>query len=107
MHVCSPSGFDTPGPNTYNEAILKSTERNVVDKSKPHVHRRDATPSLEDLAQQLTVLDERLDNIDSIVTNVAERVMSQPITISVTCAGCGRVSTYNLLASEKPTIVRK
>ncbi|AKG53318.1 hypothetical protein DGWBC_0641 [Dehalogenimonas sp. WBC-2] len=77
------------------------------DKPKPHVHRRDAVPTLEDMAQQLALFDERLDNIDSIVTNVAERVMSQPITISVTCSGCGRVSTYNLLASEKPTIVRK
>lgn len=79
----------------------------MADKSKQQVPRRDAAPSLEDIAQHLAVLDERLDNIDSIVTNVAERVMSQPITISVTCSGCGRVSTYNLLASEKPTIVRK
>ncbi|MDV2989518.1 MAG: hypothetical protein P3T54_05155 [Dehalogenimonas sp.] len=79
----------------------------MADKSKSQVTRREAAPTLEDIAQQLAVLDERLDNIDSIVTNVAERVMSQPITISVTCAGCGRVSTYNLLASEKPTIARK
>jgi hypothetical protein len=61
-------------------------------------------PSLESLAQQLAMMDERLDNIDSIVTNVAERVMNQPITISVTCSGCGKTSTYTLLASEKPTV---
>ena len=76
----------------------------MADKPKPHVHREAAAPTLEGLAQQLAVLDERLDNIDSIVTNVAERVMSQPITISVTCSGCGKVSTFNLLASEKPTV---
>ncbi len=75
----------------------------MAEKPKPHVHRQETATTLEDLAQQLAVLDERLDNIDSIVTNVAERVMSQPITISVTCSGCGKVSTFNLLASEKPT----
>lgn len=79
----------------------------MADKPKQHVPRREVAPTLETLAQQLAMMDERLDNIDSIVTNVAERVMIQPITISITCAGCGRVSTYNLLASEKPTIVRK
>ena len=76
----------------------------MADKSKPHVHLNEGSPTLENLAQRLAVLDERLDNIDSIVTNVAERVMNQPITICVTCSGCGKVSTYTLLASEKPTV---
>jgi len=75
----------------------------LAEKPKPHVRHPEAA-TLEDLAQQVSVLDERLDNIDSIVTNVAERVMSQPITISITCSGCGKTSTYNLLASEKPTL---
>lgn len=79
----------------------------MSDRPRTNVNRREDAATLEELAQQVSVLDERLDNIDSIVTNVAERVMSQPITISVTCSGCGRVSTYNLLASEKPTIGRK
>jgi hypothetical protein len=76
----------------------------LADKPKPHLHLHEGVPTLENLAQQLAVLDQRLDNIDSIVTNVAERVMSQPITICVTCSGCGKVSTYTLLASEKPTV---
>jgi hypothetical protein len=76
----------------------------LAEKSKSPTSSASSEPTLESLAQQLAMLDERLDNIDSIVTNVAERVMNQPITISVTCSGCGKTSTYTLLASEKPTI---
>ena len=76
----------------------------MAEKPKLPISSQSNQPSLESLAQQLAMLDERLDNIDSIVTNVAERVMNQPITISVTCSGCGKTSTYTLLASEKPTV---
>ncbi|PPD58660.1 hypothetical protein [Dehalogenimonas etheniformans] len=76
----------------------------MADKPKLHFHGQLTELTLENLAQQLAMMDERLDNIDSIVTNVAERVMNQPITISVTCSGCGKTSTYTLLASEKPSI---
>jgi hypothetical protein len=75
----------------------------LAEKPKLSIPNQSNPPSLESLAQQLSMMDERLDNIDSIVTNVAERVMNQPITISVTCSGCGKTSTYTLLASEKPT----
>ena len=76
----------------------------MAEKPKFPAHHQSGEPTLESLAQQLAMLDERLDNIDSIVTNVAERVMNQPITISVTCSGCGKTSTYTLLASEKPSV---
>lgn len=76
----------------------------MAEKPKLPITNQLNQPSLESLAQQLAMMDERLDNIDSIVTNVAERVMNQPITISVTCSGCGKTSTYTLLASEKPTV---
>ena len=76
----------------------------MAEKPKSSNPNQSSEPTLESLAQQLAMLDERLDNIDSIVTNVAERVMNQPITISVTCSGCGKTSTYTLLASEKPSV---
>ena len=76
----------------------------MAEKPKLSVPSQSNEPTLENLAQQLAMMDERLDNIDSIVTNVAERVMNQPITILVTCSGCGKTSTYTLLASEKPTV---
>lgn len=55
------------------------------------------------LAKRLDVLDNRLDNIDSIVSAVAERVMQQPITFSVTCSKCGQRIEVALIGKEKPS----
>jgi tRNA(Ser,Leu) C12 N-acetylase TAN1 len=61
------------------------------------------TAPLEKLEQRLDMLDTRLDNIDSVVSAVAERVMKQPITLNVTCAKCGHKIEIALLGTEKPT----
>ena len=57
---------------------------------------------IEHLKQRLDMLDQRLDNIDSMVTAVAERVMNQPITLNITCPNCGRNIEITLIGSEKP-----
>lgn len=57
---------------------------------------------IERLKRQLEVLDQRLDNIDSMVTAIAERVMKQPLTFSVNCPRCGREIEIALLGVEKP-----
>lgn len=54
------------------------------------------------LQERLDVLDRRLDNIDSMVTAVAERVMSQPIILNVTCPRCGREIEISLIGTHKP-----
>lgn len=48
------------------------------------------------------MLDRRLDNVDSIVTVVAERVMKQPITLNITCSHCGQKIEIAIIGSEKP-----
>ena len=58
---------------------------------------------LEKIEQRLDMLDTRLDNIDSVVTAVAERVMDQPITFNVTCSKCGHKIEIAILGSQKPT----
>jgi tRNA(Ser,Leu) C12 N-acetylase TAN1 len=58
---------------------------------------------LEKIGQRLDMLDERIDNIDSIVSAVAERVMKQPITFNVTCNKCGNKIEVALIGIEKPT----
>ena len=58
---------------------------------------------IERIKQRLDVFDQRLDNIDSMVTAVAERVMNQPITLNITCPSCGKNIEITLLGSEKPT----
>ncbi|MBN1160893.1 MAG: hypothetical protein JXA17_02955 [Dehalococcoidales bacterium] len=58
---------------------------------------------LEKIEQRLDMLDERIDNIDSIVSAVAERVMRQPITFNVTCNKCGHKIEVAVIGVEKPT----
>lgn len=50
------------------------------------------------------MLDTRLDNVDSIVSAVAERVMNQPVTLTVTCSKCGQKIEIALIGKEKPTL---
>ncbi len=62
----------------------------------------DTKADIERINQRLDMLDQRLDNIDSVVTAVAERVMRQPITLNVTCSKCGQSIEIALLGLEKP-----
>ena len=57
---------------------------------------------VERLKQRLDMLDQRLDNIDSVVTAVVERVMKQPVTFSITCPNCGKIVEISIIGSEKP-----
>lgn len=58
---------------------------------------------IERLKKRLDMLDQRLDNIDSVVTAVVERVMKQPITFNITCPNCGRNIEIAIIGTEKPT----
>ncbi len=58
---------------------------------------------IERVRQRLDMLNQRLDNIDSMVTAVAERVMNQPITLNITCSNCGKNIEITVLGTEKPT----
>jgi len=57
---------------------------------------------VERLKKRLDMLDQRLDNIDSIVTAVVERVMRQPITLNITCPHCHKDIEITIIGSEKP-----
>ena len=66
---------------------------------------RDAAEQAQDLKrvkQQVEMLDQRLDNIDSMVTAVAERVMSQLVSLNLTCPHCGKNIEIALVGSQKP-----
>jgi hypothetical protein len=62
----------------------------------------DTDQEVRQLREHLDVLDRRLDNIDSMVTAVAERVMSQPIIFNITCPRCGREIEVSLIGTHKP-----
>lgn len=58
---------------------------------------------VEKLENRMDALDRRLDNIDSMVTAVAERVMSQPIVVNVICPHCGKGMEISIIGLQKPT----
>jgi hypothetical protein len=60
-------------------------------------------PAIERLIERLDMLDKRLDNVDSIVSAVAERVMRQPVTLNITCSKCGNKIEIALIGTEKPS----
>ena len=57
---------------------------------------------IEHLKRRLDMLDQRLDNIDSMVTVIAERIMRQPLTFNITCSNCGKNIEIALIGTEKP-----
>ncbi len=60
-------------------------------------------PEIQHIKQRLDMFDQRLDNIDSMVTAVAERVMSQPVVLNITCPNCGKNIEIAIIGSQKPT----
>jgi hypothetical protein len=53
------------------------------------------------LIKRLDILDERLDNIDSIVTSLIERVMGRPLLMEVTCPNCGQTVQINVTSGVR------
>ena len=60
------------------------------------------TLDTENIKRRLDMLDQRLDNIDSVVTALVERVMKQPIALNITCPYCGKNVEIAIIGSEKP-----
>jgi len=72
----------------------------LVQGNEPGIVEKDRMLDIEHLKRRLDMLDHRLDNIDSVVTAVAERVM---ITLNIVCPHCGRDIEIAILGNEKPT----
>ena len=75
----------------------------MVQENEPSVMEKDQALDIERVKKRLDLLDHRLDNIDSMVTAVAERVMKQPITLNITCPNCGKNIEIAVIGTEKPT----
>lgn len=74
----------------------------MAEENKSNKIAQEEALDIERLKKRLDMLDQRLDNIDSIVTAVAERVMKQPVTLNITCPYCGKDIEIALLGNEKP-----
>ena len=53
------------------------------------------------LIKRLDMLDERLDNMDSIMTSLIERVMGRPLVMEVTCPHCGQTIQVNVTSGVR------
>jgi transcription elongation factor Elf1 len=56
---------------------------------------------IRQLLKRLDMLDERLDNMDSIVTSLVERVMARPLVMEVTCPNCGQTIQVNITSGVR------
>lgn len=56
---------------------------------------------IEQLVRRVKMLDERLDNLDSIVTSLVQRVMDKPVTIELTCPKCSQQIEINITSSMR------
>jgi hypothetical protein len=57
--------------------------------------------AIEQLSKRLEMLDARLDNLDSVMTSLVERVMDKPLTLEVVCPKCGQAIEVNITSSVR------
>jgi len=74
---------------------LVSQDRAKLSKQASQDH------DIGQVIKRLDMLDERLDNIDSIVTSLIERVMGRPLAIEVTCPSCGQTIQINVTSGVR------
>ncbi len=74
----------------------------MADENEPTVADEEQKLDGQRINRRLDMLDRRLDNIDSMVTAVAERVMNQPVTLNIVCPHCGKNLEIALIGSQKP-----
>ena len=79
--------------------VLRRKPEKPADDDKDNVNEASIT-KIED---RLEAFDRRLDNIDSMVTAVAERVMSRPMVITATCPHCCKNMEIALIGTQKPS----
>ena len=58
-------------------------------------------PDIEQMNRQLRILDERLDNMDSVITSLVQRVMHQPLTLEISCPKCGQIIQINITSNAR------
>ena len=68
----------------------------------PYTGNKEQAQDVGIIIKRLDMLDDRLDNIDSVVSAVVERVMKQSIVVNLTCSNCGKNIEIALIGTEKP-----
>ena len=50
---------------------------------------------------RLDTIERRLDDIDSMITAIAERAMDRPIRLTLTCPSCGKIIEIGMVGTER------
>jgi len=74
----------------------------LAENNKSNLVNQEQTLDIEHVKRRLDMLDQRLDNIDSMVSAVAERVMKQPIAINITCPYCAKDIEIAIIGNQRP-----
>jgi hypothetical protein len=61
----------------------------------------DGNLDINQVVKRLDMLDERLDNIDTVITSLVERVMGRPLIIEVPCPKCGQIIQVSVTSSVR------
>ena len=61
----------------------------------------DRGQDIEQMIKRLNMFDERLDNVDTVVTSLVERVMGRPLTIELSCPKCGQPIQVDITSSVR------
>ena len=61
----------------------------------------DRDTDLKQISNRLNLLDDRLDNMDSVVTSLVERVMGRPLIMEISCPKCGEVLQINVTSGVR------
>jgi len=94
--------FDMAQPVAYNGLDNHFGGIALADGDEPVGIDEEQSLDVQQIVKRLDMLDQRLDNIDSIVTAVAERVVSQLVTLNITCPRCGREIEIAVVGTQKP-----
>jgi hypothetical protein len=61
----------------------------------------DGQLTTEQMSRRLAMLDERLDNLDSVVTSLVEKVMRPPLLMEISCPKCGEIIQINVTSNAR------
>ncbi len=73
----------------------------MAEEDEPIGVTEEPTLDIQQIKKRVDMMDQRLDNIDSMVTAVAERVMNQLVTLNITCPYCGKDVEIAIVGSQK------
>ena len=67
----------------------------------------DLKKDVEKTISRLNLVDDRMDNLDSVVSAAVERVMNQAMSMRCSCPSCGKEIEIGLVGMVKPSFSKK